>query len=117
MRNTPRANIINALHALENGKPAAEVTAWLQDAIDSLNPLERPARNPVIEGYTIERNGNITYVRDAKGDEYAHCVQYPESVVVNLRDRFPVEVKTMYDAIRYIKSVINLKQLLDAKST
>lgn len=109
MRNTARANIINALHALENGKPAAEVTAWLQDAIDSLKPVERPTRNPVIEGYTIERNGNITSVRDAKGEEYARCVQYPESVVVNLRDRFPVEVKTMYAAISYINLVINLK--------
>lgn len=107
--NTTRANIINALHALENGKPADEVRAWLQDAIDSLKPLERPTRNPVIEGYTIERNGNITSVRDTKGEEYARCVQYPESVVVNLRDRFPVEVKTMYAAISYIKLVINLK--------
>lgn len=109
MRNTARANIINALHALESGKPAAEVTAWLQDAIDSLKPVERPTRKPVIEGYTIERNGNITSVRDAKGEEYARCVQYPESVVVNLRDRFPVEVKTMYAAISYIKLVNNLK--------
>lgn len=108
--NTTRANIINALHALENGKPAAEVTAWLKDAImDLAPPAESPTRNPVIEGYTIERNGNITSVRDAKGDEYARCVQYPESVVVNLRDRFPVEVKTMYAAISYIKLVNNLK--------
>lgn len=109
MCNTARANIINALHALESGKPAAEVTAWLQDAIDSLKPVERPTRNPVIEGYTIERNGNITSVRDAKGEEYARCVQYPDRVVVNLRDRFPVEVKTMYAAISYIKLVNNLK--------
>lgn len=108
--NNARANIINALHALESGKPAAEVTAWLQDAIDQLKPVERPARLPVIEGYTIERNGNITSVRDVRGDEVARCVQYPDFIVVHLRDRmYPVEVKTMYAAISYINMVAALK--------
>ena len=42
--NNARANIINALHALENGKSAADVTAWLQDAIIDLTPpVECPA--------------------------------------------------------------------------
>lgn len=107
---TARANIINALHALENGKSAAEVTAWLQDAIDELKPVGRGVRLPVIQGYTIEQNGNVMSVRDDRGDEVARCVQYPDFVVVHLRDRmYPVEVKTMEAAIDYLNLVNNLK--------
>lgn len=111
MRNTARANIINALHALENGKPAAEVTAWLKDAIvDLAPPVERTERKLVIDGYTIEQNGNVMSVRDVRGDEVARCVQYPDFIVVHLRDRmYPVEVKTMEAAIDYINMVAALK--------
>lgn len=114
--NTTRANIINALHALENGKPAAEVTAWLQDAMDCLTlpqvfgrGLRRLERKPSIEGYTIERNGNVMSVRYPDGEEFARCVQYPDRVTVHLRNRPPVEVKTMHAAISYINLAWALK--------
>lgn len=102
--NTTRANIINALHALESGKSAAEVTAWLKDAIDCLTlpqvfgrGLRRLERNPVVS------------VRYPDGDEFARCVQFTNYIVVHLPDRPPVHVRTLDDAIDYIKLVINLK--------
>lgn len=108
--NTARANIINALHALENGKPSAEVTAWLQDAIDQLKPVVRPVRNPVIEGYIVTQEGPAVWVvRYPDGDEFARCVQFTNYIVVHLPDRPPVHVRTLDDAIDYIKLVINLK--------
>lgn len=109
--NTARANIINALHALENGKPAAEVTAWLKDAIiDLAPPVERHARIPVIEGYEVTQRGPVVLISYLHGDEFARCILHPDRVVVHLRDRkYPVEVKTMEAAIDYIKLVINLK--------
>ncbi|UVD31667.1 hypothetical protein Pondi_00026 [Escherichia phage Pondi] len=109
---TARANIINALHALENGKSAAEVTAWLQDAIDELKPVGRGVRlmrNPVIEGYKLTQVHNIVYVEHLDGDKFAHFVICPEKVTIYLKDRTPVDVKTLEAAIDYIKLVINLK--------
>lgn len=108
--NTARANIINALHALESGKSAAEVTAWLQDAIKELEPVARLARIPVIEGYEVTQRGPVVLISYLHGDEFARCILHPDRVVVHLRDRkYPVEVKTMEAAIDYIKLVINLK--------
>lgn len=108
--NTTRANIINALHALENGKSAAEVTAWLKDAIiDLAPPVERHARIPVIEGYEVTQRGPVVLISYLHGDEFARCILHPDRVVVHLRDRPQVHVKTLDDAIDYIKLVINLK--------
>lgn len=108
--NTTRANIINALHALENGKSAAEVTAWLQDAIiDLAPPAERPVRNPVIEGYLVSQVGPVVSVRYPDGDEFARCVLFTNYVIVHLRDRPPVHVRTLEAAIDYIKLVAALK--------
>lgn len=111
--NTARANIINALHALENGKPVAEVTAWLQDAIDELKPFGRGvrlARNPVIEGYIVTQEGPaVLVVRYPDGDEFARCILYTNYVIVHLRDRPPVHVRTLDDAIDYIKLVASPK--------
>lgn len=111
MRNTPSANIINALHALENGKPADEVRAWLQDAIDDLTPpTESQERNPVIEGYIVTQEGPAVWVVSYQGgDEFARCVQFTNYIIVHLPDRPPVHVRTLDDAIDYIKLVINLK--------
>ena len=110
--NNARANIINALHALENGKSAAEVTAWLQDAIDELKPVGRGVRlmrNPVIEGYLVSQEGSAVWVvRYPDGDEFARCVQFTNYIVVHLRDRPPVHVRTLEDAIDYIKLVVQL---------
>lgn len=107
--NNARANIINALHALENGKSAADVTAWLQDAIDQLKPVVRPVRNPVIEGYLVSQVGPVVSVRYPDGDEFARCILYTNYVIVHLRDRPPVHVRTLDDAIDYIKLVASLK--------
>lgn len=108
-----RANIINALHALENGKPAAEVNAWLQDAIDELKPVGRGVRQehkPVIEGYEVTQRGRVVLVSYLHGDEFARCVTYPDRVTVHMRDRkYPVDVRNMDAAIDYIKMVNNLK--------
>lgn len=111
MCNTARANIINALHALENGKSAAEVTAWLKDAIiDLAPPAERPVCNPVIEGYAVSQEGSAVWVvRYPDGDEFARCILYTNYVIVHLRDRPPVHVRTLDDAIDYIKLVAALK--------
>lgn len=106
---TARANIINALHALENGKSAEEVRAWLHDAMDSLKPVARQERKPVIEGYEVTQRGRVVLISYLHGDEFARCILHPDRVVVHLRDRPPVEVKTMEAAIDYIKLVINLK--------
>lgn len=115
---TTRANIINALHALESGKPAAEVTAWLKDAIVDLTPpTESQERKPAIEGYIVTQEGPAVWVvRYPDGDEFARCVQFTNYIVVHLRDRPPVHVRTLDAAIDYIKLVINLNKLLDAKS-
>ena len=107
--NNARANIINALHALENGKSAAEVTAWLKDAIDELKPVECPARLPAIEGYLVSQVGPVVSVRYPDGDEFARCILYTNYVIVHLRDRPPVHVRTLDDAIDYIKLVAALK--------
>ena len=108
--NTTRANIINALHALENGKSAAEVTAWLKDAIiDLAPPVECPARLPAIEGYLVSQVGPVVSVRYPDGDEFARCVLFTNYVIVHLRDRPPVHVRTLDDAIDYIKLVTALK--------
>lgn len=109
---TARANIINALHALENGKSSAEVTAWLQDAIDELKPVGRGVRlmrKPVIDGYEVTQVGPVVLVSYLYGDEFARCILHTDHVVVHLRDRPPVDVKTLDAAIDYIKLVINLK--------
>ena len=108
--NNARANIINALHALENGKSPAEVTAWLKDAIiDLAPPVECPARLPVIEGYVVSKEGSAVWVvRYPDGDEFARCVQFTNYIVVHLRDRPPVHVRTLDDAIDYIKLVVQL---------
>lgn len=106
---TARANIINALHALENGKSAAEVTAWLKDAIDELKPVGRGVRLPVIEDYKLTQVHNIVCVEHLDGDRFAHFVIYPEKVAIYLKDCPPVDVKTLEAAIDYIKLVINLK--------
>lgn len=108
MRNTPRANIINALHALENGKPADEVRAWLQDAIDDLKPVERVSL-PAVEGYVVSQVGPVVSVRYPDGDEFARCILYTTYVIVHLRDRPPVHVRTLEAAIDYIKLVAALK--------
>lgn len=107
--NNARANIINALHALENGKSAAEVTAWLQDAIDQLKPAVRPTRLPAVEGYLVSQVGPVVSVRYPDGDEFARCILYTNYVIVHLRDRPPVHVRTLDDAIDYIKLVAALK--------
>ena len=108
--NTTRANIINVLHALENGKSAAEVTAWLKDAIiDLAPPAERPVRNPVIEGYVVSQVGPVVSVRYPDGDEFARCILYTNYVIVHLRDRPPVHVRTLDYAIDYIKLAAELK--------
>ena len=107
--NNPRANIINALHALENGKSAAEVTAWLQDAIvDLAPPAECPARLPAVEGYLVSQVGPVVSVRYPDGDEFARCILYTNYVIVHLRDHPPVHVRTLDDAIDYIKLVVQL---------
>lgn len=108
---TARANIINALHALENGKSAEEVRAWLQDAIDELKPVGRGVHlmcNPVIEGYVVSQVGPVTLISYLHGDEFARCIQYTDYIVVHLRDRPPVHVRTLDDAIDYIKLVVQL---------
>lgn len=105
-----RANIINALHALENGKSSEEVRAWLQDAINELQPIGRSNGLALIEGYTVTQHGNLMSVRDTDGEEFARCVQYPDRVTVHMRDRkYPVDVKTIGAAIDYVKLVVNLK--------
>lgn len=111
MCNTARANIINALHALENGKSAADVTAWLQDAIiDLAPPAERQESKPVIEGCIVTQEGPVVWVVSyPDGDEFARCVQFTNYVIVHLLDRPPVHVRTLEAAIDYIKLVNNLK--------
>lgn len=101
-----RANIINALNALENGKSASEVAAWLKDAIRELQP---GGRLPVINGYIVTQEGPaVCVVRYPDGDEFARFVSYPDKVAVYLKDRPPVDVKTLKDAVDYIKLVVQL---------